>query len=42
MLGGLVLYVAGARQLLAPTLPLMFARFVWGLGSAGRGWRRWR
>jgi DHA1 family bicyclomycin/chloramphenicol resistance-like MFS transporter len=37
MLGGLVLYVAGALgALLAPTLPLMFAaRFVWGLGSAG-------
>jgi DHA1 family bicyclomycin/chloramphenicol resistance-like MFS transporter len=37
MLGGLVLYVAGALgALLAPTLPVMFAaRFVWGLGSAG-------
>ena len=37
MLGGLVLYVAGAlAAVLAPTLPVMFAaRFVWGLGSAG-------
>jgi DHA1 family bicyclomycin/chloramphenicol resistance-like MFS transporter len=37
MLGGLVLYVAGALgAVLAPTLPVMFAaRFVWGLGSAG-------
>ncbi len=37
MLGGLVLYVAGASAaVLAPTLPVMFAaRFVWGLGSAG-------
>ena len=37
MLGGLVLYVAGASAaVMAPTLPVMFAaRFVWGLGSAG-------
>ena len=37
MLGGLVLYVAGAvAALFAPTLGVMFvARFVWGLGSAG-------
>ncbi|HZB42738.1 MAG TPA: MFS transporter, partial [Ilumatobacter sp.] len=37
MIGGLVLYVAGALgALLAPTLGVMYAaRFVWGLGSSG-------